>query len=564
MKTILRSYHPLACVQRNDNTRRHMQDAPRMKSLLKSVLLDGETPGPAGSASGVGSGGNNPGANAAKAAAAAVIAATAGSSSGGSGGSGVELGDAPGTLSDLLAKRRKFAGSRHPVTSIVTLFFILTAQANDITMLHFAAPHDFWTIFFPHTRYPVPARQRAKSFLWLIWHYLEGPIDAVTSDGPANPFDDAASAAAMKDARATRASITTEPERKRAYWEGAWRGVRNPEWEDWNKKRKAAAAAAASSATADGPPAAKKQRRSPDSAAPAAVDGDGDAQMADASTSAVKKSEEEEKAPGAEEELAPPEFLHRILSPHLDVISIPESAAENVDTDDERSWAQEMRDERTAFLVRFQAEEGARLAGLDPSKVDLDGASVRGTPDVGGESIPAGSAAAAMVAAAATAASKGKQKPGGKRTALPMGGGSSYPLANILAAAKDANGLTTGPGSVAGSVGVFDPEAARLEAEEAARRERAERAPPNLWQLNLRVPAAPNGAARNRNMSSAAHFAAQAASLSLPRIAWRRILERARRGVGEASYESDDDEVAEDEARDGEPRQQMPAYAASS
>lgn len=39
---------------------------------------------------------------------------------------------------------------------------------------------------------------------------------------------------------------------------------------------------------------------------------------------------------------------------------------------------------------------------------------------------------------------------------------------------------------------------------------------------------------------------------SLPQIAWARILERAQRGVGDACYESDEDDFAEEEAQDPE------------
>ena len=43
----------------------------------------------------------------------------------------------------------------------------------------------------------------------------------------------------------------------------------------------------------------------------------------------------------------------------------------------------------------------------------------------------------------------------------------------------------------------------------------------------------------------------------MPRLAWRRILDRAQRGVGDASYDSDEEQCAQDEARDERPRGEL-------
>jgi hypothetical protein len=42
MRTILRTYHAVPSLQHNPNSRKFLQDAPRMKASLKGVLLEEE------------------------------------------------------------------------------------------------------------------------------------------------------------------------------------------------------------------------------------------------------------------------------------------------------------------------------------------------------------------------------------------------------------------------------------------------------------------------------------------------------------------------------------------
>ena len=42
MKTALRTYHPVPSLQADDPSRKDMQDAPRIKGILKACFLDWE------------------------------------------------------------------------------------------------------------------------------------------------------------------------------------------------------------------------------------------------------------------------------------------------------------------------------------------------------------------------------------------------------------------------------------------------------------------------------------------------------------------------------------------
>jgi len=50
---------------------------------------------------------------------------------------------------------------------------------------------------------------------------------------------------------------------------------------------------------------------------------------------------------------------------------------------------------------------------------------------------------------------------------------------------------------------------------------------------------------------------AEMQSQPLPLLAWARIIDRAQRGIGDASYNSDDDDVALEEANDERPRGEL-------
>ncbi|KAJ7706463.1 hypothetical protein B0H17DRAFT_1037343 [Mycena rosella] len=127
MKTALRTYHPVPSLQKTDG---NAQDAPRIKNCLKAALLASEFR--------------------------AVP---------------------PSTPDEILAKCR--AGV-HPATSVVNLIFVLSNHAAPLSGVHFDGTVNFLDLFLPK---PLSSQDRAKVFLWLMYHYLENP------DGQ-NPFDD--------------------------------------------------------------------------------------------------------------------------------------------------------------------------------------------------------------------------------------------------------------------------------------------------------------------------------------------------------------------------------------
>lgn len=82
-----------------------------------------------------------------------------------------------------LALRPQNAGQRPP-TSVVNLIFVLANHAAPLAPTHFGPdePLTFLDLFFP---LPISSRARARAFLWLMHHYLEGP-----SSTTPNPFAD--------------------------------------------------------------------------------------------------------------------------------------------------------------------------------------------------------------------------------------------------------------------------------------------------------------------------------------------------------------------------------------
>lgn len=504
MKTILRSYHPLPALQRSENTRRHLQDAPRMKSLLKSVLLDGEKPGLPGSGTATG----------ALAAKNAKSAAADGESE-----------EAPGDIGELV--RRHLKRPNKPPTSAVTVLFLFMAHSNEITTLHFEHPHDIFTLFFPHPDISVPSKQRARAFLWLMWHYLEGGVLLPPGSHP-NPYDDDHSRESTQRAREAWDSLS-EKDQGKINAQGYWKGIKNPAFIEY-----------------------KKQRASRGSAPTAA-------------------SQDSSEAGSAGEE-APPEYLHRVLCPKLNTITHQQSATENTDTAFEKEWGLQMREERRKFLIRFQEEEQAKAqeGRNGAQRADREGEGGAGGGSSSGARGPGGK-------------HKGKEK-GSKKRSVVAGGGSSYPLANILAAASAekaaaAAASATQQSSSRGGEGDGEGSGRRRkkrqrngsaydepsddEDQDVTRPDKGDR----LWELDLSLPAqlAPrSGVLRHddtvgerEGSNKARQLPPAPLSHSLPRLAWRRILERAQRGVGDASYESDDEDVAIDEARDERPRAEL-------
>ncbi|KAJ7042517.1 hypothetical protein C8F04DRAFT_80319 [Mycena alexandri] len=150
MKTALRTYHPIPSLQKTDG---NAQDAPRIKNCLKAALLPSEF-----------------------------------------------RSVPPSTPEEILEKTR--AGVRPP-TSVVNLIFVLSNHAAPLASVHFDGTMNFLDLFLPK---PLSSQDRARVFLWLMYHYLENP------DGQ-NPFDDPYSRATPSKAPLVR-KLTKEEEKK--------------------------------------------------------------------------------------------------------------------------------------------------------------------------------------------------------------------------------------------------------------------------------------------------------------------------------------------------------------
>jgi hypothetical protein len=152
------------------------------------------------------------------------------------------------------------------------------------------------------------------------------------------------------------------------------------------------------------------------------------------------------------------------------------------------------------------------------------------------------------------------------------GGGSSYPLANILAAAN-AEKAASAAAAAAALAAQTAASSASLNGEgnhakkqrrngsaafddDDEEEERVKDKADLLWELDLDYPA-PTPSYRGGGGKGSKTPNRSSNNPSLPHLAWRRILERAQRGVGDASYESDDESVAMDEARDERPRVEL-------
>lgn len=147
MKTALRSYHPVPSLQKTDG---NAQDAPRIKNCLKAALLPSEY---------------------------RVMP--------------------PSTPEEILEKSR---ARTLPPTSVVNLIFVLANHAAPLANVHFESPLNFLDLFLPVR---LSSADRARAFLWLIFHYLEGP------DEP-NPFEDSYSR--QHPGKIPRIRQLTEPE----------------------------------------------------------------------------------------------------------------------------------------------------------------------------------------------------------------------------------------------------------------------------------------------------------------------------------------------------------------
>ncbi|THU94847.1 hypothetical protein K435DRAFT_724230 [Dendrothele bispora CBS 962.96] len=126
MKTALRTYHPVPSLQKTDG---NAQDAPRIKNCLKAALLPSEFK-------------SLP----------------------------------PSTPEEVLEKKR---AGQIPPTSVVNLIFVLSNHAAPLASIHFDGTFNFLDLFLPK---PLSSSDRARVFLWLMFHYLES--------SNTNPFDD--------------------------------------------------------------------------------------------------------------------------------------------------------------------------------------------------------------------------------------------------------------------------------------------------------------------------------------------------------------------------------------
>lgn len=127
MRAQLRTYHSIPSLQahQDPNAYKQLQDAPRLKSILKGATEDVEQ---------------------------------------------------PSTIEDIKA---------HPVprTNPVNLIFVLAQYAPKISEIHFFPPRDFFDLVM---RSALSSRSRATAFLWLMWWYLESDFSREAAQN--NPF----------------------------------------------------------------------------------------------------------------------------------------------------------------------------------------------------------------------------------------------------------------------------------------------------------------------------------------------------------------------------------------
>ncbi|TFK40964.1 hypothetical protein BDQ12DRAFT_600597 [Crucibulum laeve] len=137
MKTAIRTYHPIPSLQRTDG---NLLDAPRIKHILKTSLLEDEAQGP------------------------------------------------PNTPTDILARIKD---GHVPSTSIPNLVFVLVSHSSLIGQKHLSDELDFNDLFL---RREISSLTRARTFLWLVFNYLEASSvaddDDYDDEGAPNPFSD--------------------------------------------------------------------------------------------------------------------------------------------------------------------------------------------------------------------------------------------------------------------------------------------------------------------------------------------------------------------------------------
>ena len=134
MRAQLRTFHAIPSLQVNQdsNAYKQLQDAPRLKSILKGASEDLNQ---------------------------------------------------PGTI-------EKIKATPVPRTNPVHLIFVLSQYALKISEAHFVPPRDFFDLVMRST---LSSQSRARAFLWLIWWYLESDFTAEAAlknpFGPGHPGD---------------------------------------------------------------------------------------------------------------------------------------------------------------------------------------------------------------------------------------------------------------------------------------------------------------------------------------------------------------------------------------
>lgn len=499
-----------------------------MKSLLKSVLLPFEkaSTGP----------GSAPASKAAQAANIDVAIPEA---------EQIEL---AGTMEEVV---QRFRDGRVPSTSVVNLIFLFQQEAPHLSTLHFSQPQDMFSIFFPHKDYPIPARQRARAFLWIVWHYLEGGAVLPPGNEKAvqNPFADAQAAASMQRARSKWDSLD-EAQRKKCTLGGRgliWQGVRN---KDVAEKT---ATSTLDLFSKDGAgDAAASQPATSKAASPSPGPGAGPADVLD-----TEKNEP---------------YTHRILAPAFQGTSLEEIRKENVDLPNEIEWGRTQAHERRVFMVRAALEEKEKAeaeARGEPIPAHLGG---KGKGKGKRRSRGGAAAAAAASAAAEDARARIKMRAAAKRrleeeeSAASGGGGKSRRISLSPSGVDDelmqtigdyddddddgaaaAGGAGVGAGTRGSTTGspftLLRDSAAGLSSGFPGHPINSVmpnfRRPLNESDLTLFTPGAGAGAGAGAGVGREQHH--------LSRLAWNRILQRAVRGQGDACYDSDEEEAAMDE-----------------
>ncbi|KIK71233.1 hypothetical protein GYMLUDRAFT_254483 [Collybiopsis luxurians FD-317 M1] len=130
MKTAIRTYHPVPALQKTSGS---LQDAPRLKSILKAISYDPDSPKMAT------------------------------------------------TLRDC---RSRIEADILPPTPITNLIFILANESVSISKLHFSDQVDFLDLF---TQVQLSSSSRARAFLWLVYNYYEAAPSGASDYPESNP-----------------------------------------------------------------------------------------------------------------------------------------------------------------------------------------------------------------------------------------------------------------------------------------------------------------------------------------------------------------------------------------